>query len=1794
MKSNEPSFQALPMVPDVTKGSILYRLAWLITALVLTGSAVASAPDPHGARLQAESFFDLQFSSVHQSTNAAHPVAAFPNDKHAPRQVVSQRYQSAPGRKTPVFVFQQHQAGFVIIAQSKGQFAVVGYSPGGRFHTDSLPPQLETLLSIYEDSLTIINQSNAPKAQVVVAPLLSEAGVNLNQFGHKEAGGCPTGCVATAVAQIMAYYKFPSKGKGSHCYTHPKYGQLCADFENTGYNWNNPSANDYLKLSYHVGVAMDMDYCGSAFGSVPLAGFDRIQKHFGYYYHANTTASYYLRNELDMRRPVYITLPGRPGHAVVADGYDSNGLFHIHFGWGGSANGYYALNDNTTFRIGSYIFQSTVGSAYYFTPTILITDVQDSLALVAVHNSLNGTTGWDLSQPVFVWNGVLAMNGRIIGLYLKSGTTTLKGTLSPEIGKLTGLRRLILYGQLDGQLPSSISNLTGLQELIIDATQIVYQIDPPDNHGTQGNFKATLPDDIGRLSLLERLEIPDRAVGPIPASFGNLTQLRLLDLSNGELTGPLPVGFANFSNLEKIRLQNNRLSGTLPGDIGNLNRLTIFNISGNQFTGAIPASLGNCTNLVDLLLNDNQFGGALPAGIEHMTALEQLNVKNNLFNAMPQNLGKLKHLRLLDISTNQFTTLPQSIRELESLTELYAQKNRIVQPSKLFAVSNKLKHINLSNNLLTEFPEELCYAPRVLSIALSANRIERFPATLRMLSPTLHSLALDSNLIAGPIPAYLLTNPELPNVKLAYNRFTFEDLPDTSMIYTQPDGQQRVSLRKKQFKVGMGDTVRINIKHLTSFRRTGNKYYWCLYPKFYTTKDTSEVRNDSIFTVVITPKTIKNKYFCKVFNPTAPLYKFATPGTSVPAISFIATDTLSFVLATDEELIAEKYPGGHVVNSLGLPAKTVEDRIVTLVPPLKTRGALKWQASSDRITWHDVSASMAQNDLKANLLSIKNNELVLMPQTPAWYRCSLLDTDCELMYSDTILVNPFGKVLVDEMVNTDSASVIVKTDSLEITLPKGIHKGDFRITIVKPDNPPPAPDSVAMHSVYDVNLSFGDVFDIPLLIKFKNIPKNIDPMKKDSYQGVYYDDANQQWVKFDRAQFSLKDSCLNIITSHLTKLSKWYDKESVFWDFTDVYTCDKVTVYWKDKHEAIFTTSYEKQQTPQTWHITGIPVMIQDITHYLGEVLVKLDSLGLAVPDETVRVYVDELNGDDGVVGIMGMLNYYMSIDHIVDGGPIELRSLLAHEYMHILQDKYMVSGPGNIFWYEANAHLTDRMVWDESVIPVSQSDDYLMHSRTKAVSIFNSLGKSWDVWDHSILTQNLMGNIEYCYLAGSLIHYMRSYRNAAKLNLASLLTNVGWINSIMNWSWRSYLNQEVESQLQSTLGMEYEGFVKYILEGSNKHFTLLDLAGKSPFNHFIANAGTSGKGLFTTMKEYNFEKNNKQQKELISLPVDYLASKVIMLTNHTPNKNVIINYKRLHNFESSYKVYHCRYDLAENLIVFVDISNKAEYNLLLTPKNDLPEYVHQNIQFLLLVNTKCPTVIDNILDYTFFSRFEITATPVYDMTSFYYASIESKSKGLSIHNYSDGTKRSFIMEGASLGYGTGNVSNKVIEYKTFKTLTGPFSFMVNSSFESEERIDIIIPGYITWPLIRQISRTIDFSYNFLTGDLSMQTQTATTDLYERYIDGQLFLSKNFDMIESVSMDLQLISSFAPTADGLLLFNTGNSSETQSVVKSLKYSTVKQLFDLYTGEEKSEERRSYVSTDFSSGDVVIKILMNSE
>ena len=287
--------------------------------------------------------------------------------------------------------------GFAVIANDDAFDAVLGYSDT-RFSSDNMPPAMLWWMDAADEALRLRLESGATVRESVtpgsmgypeaVGQLLHtewDQGTPYNDKIVEKARGIeyPTGCVATAMAQIMKYYNWPDHGTDFHSYRCTPEGtttalSLSADFENTEYDWGNmldaypmggyneAQADAVAELMFHCGVAVEMNYGLNGSGAQSSDAATAMSEYFKY----NT--KFYMRDiysgehewmsiiyeEISNRRPILYggaTASGA-GHAFVFDGYDANGLVHVNWGWSGSGNDYFdvAILDSPT---GAYSYQ---------------------------------------------------------------------------------------------------------------------------------------------------------------------------------------------------------------------------------------------------------------------------------------------------------------------------------------------------------------------------------------------------------------------------------------------------------------------------------------------------------------------------------------------------------------------------------------------------------------------------------------------------------------------------------------------------------------------------------------------------------------------------------------------------------------------------------------------------------------------------------------------------------------------------------------------------------------------------------------------------------------------------------------------------------------------------------------------------------------------------------------------------------------------------------------------------------------------------------------------------------------------------------------------------------------------------------------------------------------------------------------------------------------------------------------------------------------------------------------------
>ena len=329
---------------------------------------------------------------------------------------------SIPDGRAACYVFNL-EPGFVIVAADDCATPILGYSNEGQLRPDDIPVQMETYLKGFVkqlqygienkwtaepdvaaqwESVRLDGYLRGQKANRSVSPLLSsrwDQGCYYNNLCPADSdGSCghvATGCVATAMAQVMRYWGYPTTGQGTHSYTPDGYATQYVNFGATTYNWSNmpdrlyagsssTQVNAVATLMWHCGVAANMQYGAQeswAYFDDALSGlkdyFKYPQAMFADMKSDNTSWLQMVKICLDHDCPLFYCAQddnGHGGHAFVCDGYDSNDYIHFNWGWDGYGDGYFPLDaldvDELQFNTDHYAIFNFTPNTITFTQSV--------------------------------------------------------------------------------------------------------------------------------------------------------------------------------------------------------------------------------------------------------------------------------------------------------------------------------------------------------------------------------------------------------------------------------------------------------------------------------------------------------------------------------------------------------------------------------------------------------------------------------------------------------------------------------------------------------------------------------------------------------------------------------------------------------------------------------------------------------------------------------------------------------------------------------------------------------------------------------------------------------------------------------------------------------------------------------------------------------------------------------------------------------------------------------------------------------------------------------------------------------------------------------------------------------------------------------------------------------------------------------------------------------------------------------------------------------------------------------
>ena len=422
----------------------------LLTLILVMSGAIMLQARPvseQKARNLAQSFVTANFEFTRQGTDLTLVKTAF-----------SERGEAS------YYIYNVGETGFVIMAGDDCVRPIIGYSDKGVFNPDDMAPALAFYLE--QQSRHITDKADKGSQTYEVAAewaMLEKTGRMVSRHGGREdeflvetqwnqnypynyycpegdggpGGHCYAGCVATAAAQLMKYWDHPIQGQGSYTYTpedHPEYGPLTANFGETTYDWanmpNSISSNSPIEqieavaqLIYHVGVSVDMNYRPTSSGAVTGKLCDRMPAYFFYtnqmdnLSRENYTHEEYMQlviDAIDMNWPM---VHRGGGHAYVLDGYNDNDMVHFNWGWSGSSDGWFNIDDHG-YTDGESVIYNYVPAEIYAATAAAPTEIQvepkqdGSLsAIVAWKNPTKTLTNVNLTSIDQI---VVARSGQVV------------------------------------------------------------------------------------------------------------------------------------------------------------------------------------------------------------------------------------------------------------------------------------------------------------------------------------------------------------------------------------------------------------------------------------------------------------------------------------------------------------------------------------------------------------------------------------------------------------------------------------------------------------------------------------------------------------------------------------------------------------------------------------------------------------------------------------------------------------------------------------------------------------------------------------------------------------------------------------------------------------------------------------------------------------------------------------------------------------------------------------------------------------------------------------------------------------------------------------------------------------------------------------------------------------------------------------------------------------------------------------------------------------------------------------
>ena len=293
----------------------------------------------------------------------------------APKKAGSTSTATAPA----YYIFDiEDNEGFVVVSGDDLLKPILAHTDNGSFNPNKINPAVQWWLSLVEENVAEARKSpqtfavaTASNDETAVEPLITTKwgqGYPYNLLCPVDpvhGGTCVTGCCATAMAQVINYHRYPNQVTGTFSYTTDNHSiEIYDNLDWITFDWDNMlneytseyttvQSNAVAQLMRACGFAIESDYCSYETTGYTTKITEALVNKFGYKGAQMLQRKYFtfneweaiIKSELNKQRPVIYRGQNATGggHLFVCDGYNTDGLFHINWGWDGYEDGYFEL-----------------------------------------------------------------------------------------------------------------------------------------------------------------------------------------------------------------------------------------------------------------------------------------------------------------------------------------------------------------------------------------------------------------------------------------------------------------------------------------------------------------------------------------------------------------------------------------------------------------------------------------------------------------------------------------------------------------------------------------------------------------------------------------------------------------------------------------------------------------------------------------------------------------------------------------------------------------------------------------------------------------------------------------------------------------------------------------------------------------------------------------------------------------------------------------------------------------------------------------------------------------------------------------------------------------------------------------------------------------------------------------------------------------------------------------------------------------------------------------------------------